>query len=102
VYRSLHRMASASSISLAEKADDAGPTAMATPEVNGEPERQYLTGIKLAVMLGSLTLVTFLNLLDIAIVGTVSRLHPNWRGENVTDIPRPYLVSQPSSTLSKM
>ena len=32
----------------------------------------YLTGLKLLLVLGSLTMVTFLVLLDTAIVGTVS------------------------------
>ncbi|KAF9694124.1 hypothetical protein EKO04_007850 [Ascochyta lentis] len=33
-------------------------------------ERQYLTGLKLAIVLGSLTLVSFLVLLDMSILGT--------------------------------
>lgn len=35
-------------------------------------ERQYLTGLRLAVVLGSVTLVSFLVLLDMSILGTVS------------------------------
>jgi hypothetical protein len=37
-----------------------------------DSERQYLTGFKLAVVLGSLTLISFLVLLDMSIIGTVS------------------------------
>lgn len=36
-------------------------------------EREYLSGVKLVVLLGSLTLVTFLVLLDTSIIGTVRR-----------------------------
>jgi hypothetical protein len=36
-----------------------------------DSERQYLTGFKLAVVLGSLTLISFLVLLDMSIIGTV-------------------------------
>lgn len=35
-------------------------------------ERQYLTGFPLAIVLGSVTLVSFLVLLDMSILGTVS------------------------------
>lgn len=35
-------------------------------------ERQYLTGLRLAIVLGSVTLVCFLVLLDMSILGTVS------------------------------
>jgi hypothetical protein len=37
-----------------------------------DSERQYLSGFKLAVVLGSLTLISFLVLLDMSIIGTVS------------------------------
>jgi hypothetical protein len=39
----------------------------------GADERQYLTGLRLAIVLGSLTLVSFLVLLDMSILGTVSQ-----------------------------
>ena len=37
-----------------------------------DSERQYLSGFKLAIVLGSLTLISFLVLLDTSIIGTVS------------------------------
>lgn len=37
-----------------------------------ENERTYLTGIRLITVLGSVTLVNFLVLLDMSILGTVS------------------------------
>jgi hypothetical protein len=37
-----------------------------------DSERQYLGGFKLAIVLGSLTLISFLVLLDMSIIGTVS------------------------------
>ena len=37
-----------------------------------DSERQYLSGFKLAVVLGSLSLISFLVLLDMSIIGTVS------------------------------
>jgi hypothetical protein len=36
-----------------------------------ESERIYLTGIRLVIVLGSVTLVSFLVLLDMSILGTV-------------------------------
>jgi hypothetical protein len=35
-------------------------------------ERQYLEGLRLAIVLGSVTLVSFLVLLDMSILGTVN------------------------------
>lgn len=43
-----------------------------------EDERQCLTGLRLTVVLGSVTLVSFLVLLDMSILGTVS-LHCHQR-----------------------
>lgn len=48
-----------------------------------DSERQYLTGFKLAVVLGSLTLISFLVLLDMSIIGTVSP--PIAAGDITTD-----------------
>lgn len=58
--------------------EDANPTSekSVTDEtlVRHEPEqlKSHVTGFKLALLLGSLTLVTFVVLLDTSIIGTVS------------------------------
>jgi hypothetical protein len=57
-----------------------------------EDERQYLTGSSLFIVLGSLTLVSFLVLLDMSILGTVSQLHPFILVQG-TDACRPSLAS---------
>lgn len=49
------------------------PNHMARPYDHDTEERQYLTGLRLAIVLGSLTLVSFLVLLDMSILGTVSQ-----------------------------
>lgn len=45
-------------------------------------ERTYLTGFKLALVLGSATLVLFLVMLDLSIVGVVCR-HPSLLSDRV-------------------
>lgn len=47
------------------------PIYEARPINHDTRERQYLTGLRLAIVLGSLTLVSFLVLLDMSILGTV-------------------------------
>lgn len=49
------------------------PTARAqSPTKINDPAAQHLKGFKLALLVGTLTLVFFLTLLDTSIVGTVS------------------------------
>lgn len=46
--------------------------------VPGAADHEYVTGVKLAVVIVSVTLVAFLILLDTSIVATVSSQHMIW------------------------
>jgi hypothetical protein len=52
------------------------PTGMTTEISDVATQKQYLTGLRLFTLLGGLTLVTFLVLLDTSIIGTVRIISP--------------------------
>jgi hypothetical protein len=66
----------------------ADPIAPTDPNTDkGDLPSQTLHGLKLATLLGSITLVTFLALIDTSILGTVRPLPPS---SPSTNNPRPY------------
>lgn len=66
----------------------------ASPDQPLAQEAEYITGWKLFVVVGACTMATFLMLLDVSIVATVTRNHfPNAEPHTDMNLPRPYLKS---------
>lgn len=54
----------------------------AETEETGHEENQYVTGLKLAIIMSSLTITFFLAMLDVAIIATVSKHRLTASGSN--------------------
>jgi hypothetical protein len=87
IFKSFYTMASPTAqppISSEPIAATPTPTTTKPSQHNAHPEK--LKGLQLAILLGSLTLVTFLALLDTSIVGTVTTPHLFFRPIPISNI----------------